>query len=249
METGTIDRRANLVGMDGADALIFDYEVQLGDYPERLDYWTSYGLVRTAANAFDFNGNGYIKKLSLHPTVDADLHLKPSSGYLDGTRLRSVNEGIAEYSDLSIAQRGYGYKVRFRATPENTSWPLETGIVVDVDESIEDEIRETTESRYSGNLFGKSVAIDGDVAAVGSPRRRNSVPEIQVLSVIAESEVVEPEIQVIGTYVDVENATKTIQSFTTRADALPGGNFSLAYISKEVYLYAAPFLPMLGQYN
>ncbi|MFM6198564.1 MAG: hypothetical protein ACKPE1_05375 [Dolichospermum sp.] len=74
-------------------------------------------------------------------------------------------------------------------------------------------MRGTKEDAYEGNQFGKSVAIDGSVLVIGSPHTRRYVPAIHVLTVLAESATVAPEVQVFGTIIDVDYATNTTQSF------------------------------------
>jgi hypothetical protein len=244
LETGSTDRQALFIGMAGPDTLAFKYEVQLGDYSARLDYWTSQGLTRKAASVLDFVADGFIKKISLKPTVWADLHLNPASGFLDGTLRRPIQNGIVEYSDLVIAQRGESYKLRFRITPQSNFWPLESETDIDVGESSEYEIRGTKEDAYEGNQFGKSVAIDGSVLVIGSPHTRRYVPAIHVLTVLAESATVAPEVQVFGTIIDVDYATNTTQSFSTTASKgeTIGGNFSISFVTNKGYMYGAPIV-------
>ena len=107
-------------------------------------------------SSFQLN-NGSIKRTSSHPTLDADLHLNPSFGYLGGALRTVFNEGIALFSGLKFGKRGEDYKIYFRASPESTQVTFTASSYAKVGVSCEYEIFGDEENRHSRNLFGISV--------------------------------------------------------------------------------------------
>ena len=229
LETGTIDRRADYVGINDSTTLEFQYIVQLGDESLDLDYWTDEGLFRSSVSSFRLNG-GTIMRKSASPVVRADLHLNPGHGFLDGTTSILYEEGTATYSDLKIGKRGDEYMLRFRSRSAVSLVDFEAALSVSVGTSSEYEIIGEPYDRNSGDHFGASVAVDGDLLAIGAPGKRLPTPEVQVLTVMSDAEFIEEEIQVISTEVNVTEATKRIYSFTSSAD--PGqavmGTFTIS---------------------
>lgn len=56
---------------------------QTGDEAARLDYFADENLFRSSAASFN-TADGTIKLLSSNSTLEADLHLNPAGGFLDG---------------------------------------------------------------------------------------------------------------------------------------------------------------------
>ena len=241
LETGAVDRHGVYVGMLDNKTLLFQYDVKLGDFSVALDYWCSEGLERTSELSLHMDSNSWIRKKSINPTLEADIHLNPSFGYLDGHRLSISNWGIVQYHNLKIGQRGNGYKLRFRPGSGELSNMVCT-VVVDIQASSEYELTSKDSDREIGDLFGSSVAVDGDVIAVGSPFKRRPSPEVQIVTIYSEAHSLLNEVQVISTAIDKPNAVKTEWIFSTCAadGSYVGGFFSITYFKGSSYLYGQP---------
>ena len=228
METGTVDRHATFVGGSNSSRLEFKYTVRLGDASTDLDYRSVEEDFRDATSSFVLNG-GSIRRMSTSPTLDADVHLNPGKGYLEGTLSVQSSLGSARFTDLKILQRGPNYKLRFSATPAWSGEALLADASIFVDVSSEYEIM--GEGRESGDEFGYAVSITSSVLAIGAPGRRRPISEIQILDIWAETDPTAPvnEVQIFETEVDMETALKTEQIFTSSADPheTVGGFFQL----------------------
>ncbi len=241
LETGPIDRRAHFVSQPNCTTLQFEYEVQLGDSSNNLDYWTNEGLSRSSLSSFQLN-RGTIMLPAKNPKVYADIDVTPSFGFLAGQTRILLQQGIARYEGLKIGKRGSFYKLRFRYFANQENSTFETSAVVSVAESSEYQINGDDFDRENGDLFGATVSLRGGLLAVGAPNKRNPTSEVQVLTVKSKTKVSQHEIQLITTEVDSTESVKQIQSFTTTAamNNTISGNFSLSYVDNENYLYAAP---------
>jgi len=243
LETGAVDRHGIFTGMVDNKTLRFRYDVQLGDMTEALDYWTSEGLERRSDLSFQMDLSSWIKRKSSNPTLNADVHLNPSFGYLDGHRLSVSESGIVQYRALKIGQRGDGYKLRFRPESGELSDRLCTA-TVDIQASSEYELMSNDSDREVGDSFGSSVTVDGDIIAVGTPFKRRPSPEVQILTIYNKAQSVSNEIQMITTTVDKKNAVKTEWAFSTCASdgSSIDGFFSITYFKSSSYLYAQPLI-------
>uniref|UniRef100_A0A7S4JS32 Calx-beta domain-containing protein n=1 Tax=Odontella aurita TaxID=265563 RepID=A0A7S4JS32_9STRA len=241
LETGAVDRHAVFSSQNNETALEFQYTVELGDEANALDYWTDEGLSRSSANSFQLNG-GRIRRKSALPIIDADLHLNPSRGYLDGTGPKILDEGVALFDDLRIGMRGADYKIRFTSRPNSINAGFETTTMLSIDTSIEYEVFGDQNNRDDGDLLGSSVSLSRNILAVGAPHKRNPTPEVQVLTVYSESSSRQEEVQLITTQVNVTEATKQVSAFTTSADPdhTVGGTFSVTCYYNTTYVYASP---------
>ena len=246
LETGRIDREAVFLSQPNEYKLEFGYTVQVGDWSYDLDYWTNEGLHRSSVGSFRLNGGSVKLKSMQNSIVDADIHLNAGLGFLDGTKEIKLNEGVADFLDLRIAMRGFKYKIRFQATPLLTNSTLEISFAISIDESCEYELELVgeTQRRDTGDFFGKSVSIHGNLVAVGAPHKRNPTPEIQVLSVSSDTSIDQHEVQLITTAVNISDSIKQIQRFTSSANAGEhiGGNWAIEYLDQNSYLFAAPVI-------
>ena len=245
LETGAIDRRAEFIAQVEHTILAFQYTVELGDEVTDLDYWTDEGLFRSSAASFQLNG-GYIMRQSASPFLPADLHLNPAQGFLDGTTSVLAEEGVATFVDLKIGRRGNDYKMRFRTPSLVQGVDLETTMLsplVRVGPSAEYEIMGEPHDRNVGDRFGASAALDGNLLAIGAPGKRLPIPEIQVLTVSAQSIEVENEVQIIETALNVTEATKRLYRFTSCADPAHEvqGTFTLS-VRRTDYEYGQPLV-------
>jgi len=243
LETGIVDRNAIFHYQLNGKTLEFQYIVKLGDATAHLDYWTSEGVNRTSIASIDLNG-GSIMVPSTNPSLHADLHINPSFGYLDGMeREVALSEGEVEYRGLKIGKRGNNYKLRLGASTENGNFEAEMTIAVG--ESCEFEINGNEEDRDYHDSFGASVALKGDLLAVGAPHKKVPTAEVQVVKVLSEATEIRREVQLITTSVDVDKAIRTIQQFQTFASEgeSVGGRLTLWYKdSRSGYGYSAPII-------
>jgi hypothetical protein len=225
LETGVKDRIATYDSQLDDYMLQFVYIVQLGDTAARLDYWSDDMLLPSSSMSINLNG-GWIKRSSANPLIDADLHLNPVHGFLDGNLSNTVNEGVADFRDIKIGHRGRDFKIRYKSSSE-----MEVSEVVKVDTSNEFEVQGSLDNRDPGDLYGSSVAIYNNLITVGAPGRRNPTPEVQVLSVYSETSTIENEVQIITTNLNRTEAIISVQEFGTCADAdeVVQGTFELAY--------------------
>ena len=238
METGLIDRLAEYESQLDDKTLQFKYTAKLGDATARLDYWSDEELLPSSVSSLQLNG-GWIRASSANPTLDADLHLNPVGGYLEGNKSWIVNEGIASFHELKVGRRGKDYKVRYAASiPKGV---MESQEMIEVGISIEYEVQGELGKREPGDSYGHAVAIRDNLVAVGAPRKRNPTHEIQVLTVYSEAFTIEHEVQLITTNIDRQDAVFSVQEFSTCAD--PGeiisGTFELACKVDESYAFAS----------
>ena len=85
LETGSINRRMYFISQLNQTTLEFQYEVQLGDVINDLDYWTNEGLIRSSSSSFQLNG-GTIMLPTSNSAIHADLHFNLTFGYLGGQK-------------------------------------------------------------------------------------------------------------------------------------------------------------------
>ena len=213
-ETGSVDRQAVYYDGSGTNVLIFQYDIHIGDKTDLLDYWSEDSRSRSADASFQVNG-GWIRRASMNPILDADLHLNPPNSALRGELASLSSGGVIAFRDLWIEQRGAPYKLHFYANVSDRGLVFENDTNVMIDESAELEIRPAI--ARNGELFGWSVDLDADYLIVGAPALNKSVVEIQTIRTegsVPETDVVY-EVQVFGTQVDHINE---IQTFETSAD-------------------------------
>lgn len=241
LETGNIDRTATFYSQPGGKTLEFQYIVKLGDSSPHLDYWVNEGTNRTSTSSVALNG-GFIMVPATHPSLHADLHINPSFGYLDGIKRNiAIIEGEVEYRGLKIGKRGSDYKLRLGASIGNAN--LETEIKISIGESCEFELNGDENDRDYHDKFGASVALRGDLIAVGAPQKKVPTAEVQVVKVWSKVTEVQREVQLITTHVNIDKAIRMVQQFQTFAaegEAVEG-YFSLWYKdSDNDYAYAVP---------
>ena len=240
-ETGNFDIGvADYKSQPSPHMLEFSYMVRLGDMTKNLNYLASEELLPAAKLRFQLN-DGWIRLESSNPQLDADLYVNPIDGYLDGDETCFVSDGVAKFRELKIGQRGKDFKIWFRST-NPISGVLETSETITIDASIEYEVQGEPTNRNEGDLYGSSVALDGNLLAVGAPGKRNPSPEVQVVTVFSDAVDEEHEVQIISTSVNISEAILTQQEFSTCADPEEtiGGTFELTYIKTDNYLYATP---------
>lgn len=56
-----------------------------------------------------------VKRMSINPSLDADVHLNPPGGMLSGTDRATAFGGWVYFRDLFVRTRGQGYKMNFEA--------------------------------------------------------------------------------------------------------------------------------------
>jgi hypothetical protein len=241
LETGKTDRYAHFISQPNNTILEFEYNIQLGDSSDDLDYWTDEGLTRSSSSSFQLNGSTIMLPATT-PIVHADCYLNPSFGYLGGQTEKSLHQGVARYEGLKIGKRGFQYIIRFRFFSSHVNLTFWTSTVISIYESAEYHVHGDDFDRESGDLFGATVVLQGKLMAVGAPNKRNPSSEVQVLTVKSDTKQPQHEVQLVTTQLDLVEATKQIQTFTTFADinSTVAGSFSLTYIDFDSYLYAAP---------
>jgi len=239
LETGSMDRVAEYKSHPNDHVIEFSYTVRLGDMSTSLNYWSTDDLLPSSKTSFLLN-DGWIRLKSANPQLDADLHVNPVDGYLNGDVTRTVSDGVAKFRELKIGQRGRDFKIWFRSNPPDGG-VLETAETVKIDASIEYEVQGDPANRHEGDLYGSAIDLDGDLLAVGAPGKRNPSPEVQVVTVFSEALDEEHEIQIISTSVNVIEAIRTSQEFSTCADPeeMIRGTFQLTYIVADNYTYAS----------
>ncbi len=240
LETGVIDRYAYYRFQLNETTLAFDYVVQLGDMADDLDYWANESLLRSSSLSFDLNGASIMLPATI-PTIHANIHLNPSYGYLGGEANLFLQNGIARYQGLKIAKRGVDYNIVFKYFSCQADAYFQTSSIISIEDSSEYQVHGNEFNREDGDLFGATVAIDGKLVAVGAPNKRNPISEVQVLTVKSDTRVMQSEVQLITTELDLVEGTKQIYSFTTSAAAnsIISGYFLLSYIDSNNYHYAA----------
>ena len=217
LETGNVDRLAMYHGGTNTSTLEFRYTVVIGDQSSDLDYRSVEESFRDATSSFVLNG-GSIKKMSSRPILDADIHLNPGKGFVEGTTSVTASLGVVRFTDLKILQRGPNYKLRYTAVPASTGATLRAESSIYIDVSSEFEIMGL--GREDGDRFGYSVDISDSLLIVGAPGKRNPIYEVQILDLYADTPPSAPinEIQVFETELDVEDAVRTEQVITSFAD-------------------------------
>lgn len=240
LETGNIDRVAEFKSQPNDHVVEFSYTVRLGDMSNNLDYWSTEELLPSSKMSLRIS-NGWIRLESKNPQLDADLHVNPVDGYLDGDVSCSVIDGVAKFRELKISQRGSDFKLWFQSNTVDGG-VLETAETIKIDASIEYEVQGDPTNRDEGDLYGSAVALDGNILAVGAPGKRNPSPEVQVMTVFGKAMDEEHEVQIISTSVNISEAIRTSQEFSTCADQEEtiGGTFKLTYVVAGNYTYASP---------
>lgn len=241
LKVGTNDRIAVYEDQPNDTTLDFSYILQLGESVDSLDYWSDCELLPSSSMSLLLNG-GSIKLKSLDQSLDADLHINPIDGYLDGDKAVEVKGGIALFLDLEIGQRGKDYKIWFQSLVHGTKEYLQVAEVVQIDPSIEYQVQGDLTNRDPGDLYGSAVSLHGDMLAVGAPGKLNPTPEIQVLSVYGETSVEEHEVQIIVTEVNRAEAVMSSHELSTCAGAGEAikGTFTVTYSIEGTYVFASP---------
>lgn len=241
IETGNIDRVAEYKSQPDDHVIEFSYIVRLGDMSTGLNYWSTEELLPSSKMSFLVDDGGWIRLKATNPQLDADLHFNPIDGYLDGDVTRSVTDGVAKFQELKIGQRGGDFKIWFQSDIPGGGF-LETAETIKIDASIEYEVQGDPSNRHEGDLYGSSVALDGDLLAVGAPGQRNPSSEVQVITVFSETLDEEHEVQIISTSLNVNEAIRSSQEFSTCADPEETikGTFQLTYVVADNYVYASP---------
>jgi len=203
LKAGLKDRIAEYDSQPNYHTIQFSYTVQLGDSTESLDYWSDEELLPSSSMSLRLNG-GWIRLKSTNPVLDADLHINPIDGFLDGDKVVGVTEGVALFRDLKIGQRGKDFKIWFQSNVSSTGRALQVSELVKIDASIEYEVQGDLTIRDPGDLYGSAVSLHEGMLAVGAPGKQNPTPEIQVVTVHSESAIEEHEVQVIANSVNIE---------------------------------------------
>ena len=217
----------------------FVYTVQLGDTTKSLDYWSDKELLPSSKMSLRLN-DGWIRLKGMNPVLDADLHLNPADGVLDGNTAVEATEGVALFRDLKIGQRGKDFKIWFQSHVPSTGGELQVAELVAIDAGIEYEVQGDLMNRDSGDLYGSAVSLHGEMLAVGAPGKLNPTTEIQVLTVFSEAATEEHEVQIVGTSLDRAEAVMSSQEFSTCADAgeTIQGSFTLMYSVGGEYAFS-----------
>jgi len=254
---GIMVRYATYLNGTNSTELYFAYTVRTGDMCEdRLDYYADERNFRTSSKAFDLS-HGSIKSASFNPLLDADIHLNPAGGFLQaafgsigsvaalaegaedrdtlghlyGTGVAASN-GVATFEDLSIAQRGLDYRLNFECLPYDLPYVLkiETSEPLEVEYSCEFEV--SGRDRETGDSFGHSVDVAGDLLIAGAPHKHLDVQEVQYVRTSGDAARDTLEIQIIGIATDEQTE---IQSFYTTTDVhdTVAGSFRLSYDDGE----------------
>jgi len=202
----------------------FDYEVQIGDQVDILDYNVTDAWSRSSVGAFNLRG-GTIRRYSQAPIQDVDLHLNPTKAALQGEFNSTLFRGVAEFANLWIERRGADYKLHFYSNI--TGFVLQTSQVLSVAHSAEVEVRNDDFS--SGDRFGWTMDIQGDYIVAGAPYRHKSVQEIQTIRSTGATAASDPvlEVQVVGTQVDFMPEIRTFETSAYPEESV-GGDFYLA---------------------
>lgn len=241
LETGDNDRYANFKSQYDANTLEFEYVVKLGDYTQNLDYWAIEEIDRSSISSIDLYESSILVPAS-HPILNADVHLNPTFGHLDGiTGNMQIKEGEAEYYGLKIGKRGEDYKLRFRTSYGGGTYDADMNVLVT--DSSEFELNGNEADRGFGDEFGTTVAISDTLLAVGAPKKKNPKFEVQVLRVQSQATHIQREVQLITTEVDVDSAIMASQSFSTYAAAnvTINGYFTIEYRDPQNnYSYSSP---------
>ena len=243
LETGRIDRCAHFVSQPNSKTLEFHYTVKLGDRSDDLDYWTDENILRSSSSTFILN-ESTIMLPATHAIIKADVHLNPTFGYLSGQTKIRFQKGTAKFEGLKIGKRGLNYTIHFKYYSASVQCIFEVSAPITIRESAEYHVYGDEKYREVGDSFGGSVAISGNLIAIGAPRKRNPSSEVQVVTIKSDTKKAQNEIQLIETGVNADEATKQIQRFTTSGakNSTLSGNFSLGYIDNQSYIYAAPIL-------
>ena len=241
LETGDSDRKALFKSQLNSTTLEFQYLVKLGDISNDLDYWANEGIDRTSFPSLNLQG-GSIMVPASNPILNADTHVNPAFGHLDGLNTNIlISEGEAEYFGLKIGKRGDDYKIRFRASSGSETYDAEMTVLVS--ESCEFELNGNEHNRDFQDKFGSAVALSNDLLAVGAPKKKVSTAEVQVLRVQSEATTIQREVQLVTTQVDIEKAITAIQTFSTfgAENSTIDGYFFLEYTDpNDDYLYSSP---------
>ena len=237
---GHVDRVADYNSQPNDTTIEFAYTVKLGDSTDSLNYWSNDDLLPSSSMCLRLNG-GWIKLKSASPSLDADLHINPIDGFLDGNKVVEVKEGIALFRDLKIGHRGKDFKIWFQSNVPSTGGSLQVTETVEIEDSIEYQVQGELSNLDPGDLYGSAVSLRGDRLAVGAPEKLNPTPEIQVLTVYSEAAVKEHEVQIIVTSVNRAEAVMSSQEFRTCANARETIReiFTLIYFIDGSYTFAS----------
>lgn len=98
-----------------------------------------------------------VKRLSANPTLDADLHLNPPGGMLQGTDRATAFGGRVYFRDLFVRVRGQTYQMNFEAFV-----PAGTGVGGDY--------TDTTTPAFSMASSYSTVGSESSSATSAAPR-------------------------------------------------------------------------------
>jgi hypothetical protein len=142
------------------DCVFFAYEPQPGDYTNQLDYSINRRELSSAVNSFSTE-YGFIQTYSRSPSTRAFVHLNPLNGILTGMTAIAAVDGLIEYQDLMIQDRGPDYLLRYTILNDQMTQYITLTQLVFVSFTGQYELR-PPEGRQ-GHLIGWSVAISGDI--------------------------------------------------------------------------------------
>lgn len=252
--TGAVMRYANYFNGTNSSEVLFKYTVSTGDMCEgRLDYYADERKFRSSEHSFDMS-QGAIHSASFNPVLHADVHLNPAGGFLQaasgsigsvaalaegaldrdskahlyGTNV-VVSNGVATFEDLSVAQRGPNYQLNFECLPYDLPYVLKTetrGKDLEVEYSCEFEV--SGRDRESGDAFGHSVDVAGDLMVAGAPYKHLDVHEVQYVRTSGDAARDIQEIQIIGIATNVQSEVQSFYTSTSAHDTV-GGSFRLSY--------------------
>ena len=143
------------------ETLYFSYEPQPGDFTNNLDYAINRRALSSAVDSFSLNG-GAILTYDNISSLPALIHLNPLHGKLTGTKNISSENGIFQYLDLTIQERGPDYLLRFFSDEDDYQHRLTTTQTLFV--SFTNEYELWAKNATKGNQVGWSIAISGDIS-------------------------------------------------------------------------------------
>jgi hypothetical protein len=159
------NQQAYYTSGNNSNVLIFTYSPEPGDYTIQLDYSVNRAKMSSAVDSFLYNG-GYIYTASDSPTLEAFIYFNPINGILSGTTEVLSFDGVASYVDLNIKRRGPDYLLRFITRPTSAGRILTLTQTIFV--SFSNEVDVMPSRGLKKELIGSAVAIDGDLAILGS---------------------------------------------------------------------------------
>jgi hypothetical protein len=241
LRIGSVQRIAEYYLQRNETTIEFSYIVQLGDTTTSLDYWSDEELYPSSSASIHLH-DGWIRLQARNPILDADVHINPVDGFLDGAISVDVTEGVALFRDLTIGQRGNDFKIWYSCTLPRVGTQLQAFETIQIEASIEYQVSGDLKNRAPGDLYGSALSIHGELLAVGAPGKLNPTAEIQVLTVYSESAVEEREVQIVATSFNRPEAIMSTHEFSTCANPgeTVGGTFTLAFKLHGTYAFAAP---------